>query len=47
MFLYELLGKMYDENYVASNMRKLDLYEKNGYLLGENLIITHESGKKN
>ena len=34
MFLYEHLGKMDDENYVASNMRKLDLYEKNGYLLG-------------
>lgn len=43
MFLYEHLGKMDDENYVASNMRKLDLYEKNGYLLGESLIITHET----
>lgn len=43
MFFYEHLGKMDDENYVASNMRKLDLYEKNGYLLGESLIITHET----
>jgi len=43
MFLYEHLGKMDDENYVVSNMRKFDLYEKNGYLLGESLIITHET----
>lgn len=36
---------MDDDDYVAANMRKLDLYEKNGYLLEDNLIITHETGK--
>lgn len=45
IFLYEHLGKMDDEDYVAANMRKLDLYEKNGYLLGNNLIVTHETNK--
>lgn len=36
---------MDDEDYVSANMRKLELYEKNGYLLGENLIVTHETSK--
>ena len=36
---------MDDEDYVTANMRKLDLYEKNNYLLGENLIVTHETSK--
>ena len=31
--------------YVEKNMRKLDLYEKNGYILGKNLIVTHETSK--
>lgn len=43
VYLYEHLGMMDDMNYVDRNMRKLDLYEKNGYLIGENLIITHET----
>lgn len=29
--------------YVENSMRKLDLYEKNEYLLGKNLIITRET----
>ena len=33
------------EEYVAANMRKLDLYERNGYLLGNNLMVTHETSK--
>lgn len=45
IILYEHLGKMDDENYVSANMRKLDLYEKNGYLLGDNLIVTHETSR--
>lgn len=45
IFLYEHLGRMDDEDYVSANMRKLDLYEKNNYLLGENLIVTHETSK--
>ena len=45
IFLHVHLGRMDDEDYVSSNMRKLELYEKNGYLLGENLIVTHETSK--
>ena len=45
IFLYEHLGRMDDKDYVSANMRKLDLYEKNNYLLGENLIVTHETSK--
>ena len=45
IFLFEHLGKMDDEDYVAANMRKLDLYERNGYLLGDNLMVTHETSK--
>ena len=32
--------------YVEKNIAKLDLYEKNGFLIGKNLIITHETSKK-
>ena len=45
IFLYEHLGKMDDEDYIAANIRKLDLYERNGYLLGDNLVVTHETSK--
>ena len=41
--IYEHLGMMDDSEYVERNMRKLDLYERNGYLIGKNLIITHET----
>lgn len=34
---------MDDFMYVGNSMKKLDLYEKNGYLLGKNLIITRET----
>ena len=37
VFLYEHFGRMDDKDYVDTTMRKLDLYEKNGYLLGDNL----------
>lgn len=43
VYLYEHLGMMDDADYVDRNMMKLDLYERNGYLLGLNLIITHET----
>lgn len=45
IYIYEHLGKMDDAEYVARNMKKLDIYEKNGYLMGVNLILTHETGK--
>lgn len=44
--IYEHLGMMDNPEYVDKNINKLDLYEKNGYLLGKNLIITHETSSK-
>lgn len=43
VFIYEHLGMMDDLEYVEKNMKKLELYEKNGYLLGVNLLVTHET----
>ena len=43
IYIYEHLGMMDDPQYVVRNMDKLDLYEKNGYLIGKNLILTHET----
>lgn len=43
IIIYEHLGKMDDPEYVERNIHKLDLYERNGYLLGRDLLITHET----
>ena len=43
IIIYEHLGMMDDAIYVEKNMKKLNLYERNGYLIGKNLIITHET----
>lgn len=45
IFLLEHLGMMDDLNYVDKNMRKIDIYERNGILLGEKLLLTHETSK--
>ena len=45
IFILEHLGMMDDMEYVEKNMRKLEIYERNGYLLGEKLLITHETSK--
>lgn len=42
-YLWEHLGMMDDEKYVERNIRKIRCYEKNGYYLGENLLITYET----
>ena len=36
---------MDNQAYIESNMKKLELYEKNGFLLGKNLLVTHETSK--
>jgi len=41
--IIEHLGMMGDELYYQKNMEKIDLYEKNGYLIGKNLILLHET----
>lgn len=43
--IFEHLGMMDLMNYVEKNIPKLDMYERNGYLLGKNLICTHETSK--
>lgn len=42
-YYWEHLGMMDDMNYVEKTMLKLDLYERNGYIPGKNLIITRET----
>ena len=43
--IIEHLGMMGDEDYYQKNMSKIDLYEKNGYLIGKKLIILHETAE--
>ena len=42
-YILEHLGMMDKASYYENNMWKIDLYEKNGILLGDRLIITHET----
>ncbi len=42
---WEHLGKMDDESYVRDNTYRINVYEKNGMFLGDDLIITWETGK--
>ena len=42
-WILEHLGMMDDAGYSENAMKKLDLYEKNGFLLGKNLLLTHET----
>ena len=43
--LLEHFGMMDDAEYVEKNMRKLRLYEKNGYFLGKELLLTFETSQ--
>lgn len=42
-FLWEHMGMMDDMNYMQKALRKISLYEKNGFYPGDKLIITHET----
>ena len=44
-YCWEHLGMMDDPEYAADALRKINAYIRNGYLPGENLIITHETGE--
>lgn len=44
-YILEHLGMMDDPAYVAGAMRKLNIYEKNNYLLGRDLILLRESSE--
>ena len=43
IYYIEHFGKMDDKEYISGAINKLDLYERNGILLGKNLIILHET----
>ena len=43
---WEHLGKADDPGYIIRNMGKLMDYEKNGLILGDNLILTIETLKR-
>jgi hypothetical protein len=40
---WEHLGRLGDADYCLDNFNKLMIYEQNGIVLGDNLIITMES----
>ncbi len=40
---WEHLGMMSDEEYAVKNLHKIAVYEKNGYYLGDTLVISMES----
>lgn len=42
---WEHLGLMDDPSYAEKNLQKLTYYEKNGYILGDSLVITWETKK--
>lgn len=44
--IIEHLGMMGEESYYRNNMGKISVYEKNGYLIGRNLIILHETSER-
>ena len=41
--ILEHLGMMDNEKYFENAINKIDIYEKNGYLLGDKLLIFHET----
>lgn len=45
-YVWEHLGMMDDSEYVDKALRKIEVYEQNGYLPGRNLILTHETRER-
>ena len=43
VYYLEHLGKMGDAEYVERNLRKINIYAKNGICVGKNLLLTFES----
>lgn len=43
IYLMEHLGMMDQPDYYVNTMEKISLYEKNGYYLGKQLLIFHET----
>ncbi len=45
-FIHEHFGKMDDLIYVNNSIGKLEIYQKSGYYLGENLLLTMETQQR-
>lgn len=45
VLLYEHFGKMDEEKYVNNAMGKIRVYERNGYIIGKNLLLTFETSR--
>ncbi len=43
--VWEHLGMMDNSDYAEHALKRLELYQRNGYVLGENLIITYETAR--
>ena len=43
MVIIEHLGMLDQEKYYRNNIEKISLYENNGYLIGKNLLLFHET----
>lgn len=43
--IWEHLGMLEDGLYMSNTLRKMSVYEENGYMFGKNLIITYETQK--
>lgn len=42
-YIWEHFGMMDNSEYISKALSKIDLYQKNGYFPGHNLIISHET----
>lgn len=42
-YLYEHLGMMDDPQYISRNLRKINIYADNGYILGNNFLCSFET----
>ena len=43
--IWEHFGMMTDPTYAKNAVRKIEMYEKNGYIPGKNIIYTFESAE--
>ena len=44
-FVFEHFGMMDNLDYIAANSGKFDAYERNGFFLGKNLLVSWETAK--
>ena len=44
VYYWEHLGRMDDEEYAKKNIRRINFYQKNGIMIGDQLILTLETG---